>query len=30
LAADEPATVEEALEHECWKKAMEEEMNSIH
>jgi hypothetical protein len=30
LAADEPVSVEEALEEECWKKAMQEEMNSIH
>jgi hypothetical protein len=29
LAADEPRSVEEALEEECWKKAMEAEMQSI-
>jgi hypothetical protein len=29
LAADEPATVEEALGEECWKAAMEAEMQSI-
>jgi hypothetical protein len=29
LAADEPVSVEEALEHDCWKKAMQEELDSI-
>jgi hypothetical protein len=30
LAADEPVSVEEALEQPCWKRAMQDEMNSIH
>jgi len=30
LAADEPVSVEEALEQECWRRAMQEEMDSIH
>jgi hypothetical protein len=29
LAADEPASVEHALEQDCWRRAMEEEMSSI-
>jgi hypothetical protein len=29
LAADEPSSVEQALEQGCWRKAMEEELNSI-
>lgn len=29
LAADEPANVEEALEEECWRRAMEAELESI-
>ena len=29
LAADEPPSVEEALEEECWRKAMEAELQSI-
>jgi hypothetical protein len=30
LAADEPTNVEQALEEDCWKRAMQEEMDSIH
>ena len=29
LAADEPVSVEEALEDKCWRKAMEAELESI-
>jgi hypothetical protein len=30
LAADEPMNIEQAIEEACWRKAMEEEMESIH
>jgi hypothetical protein len=30
LAADEPMNIEQALEEACWRKAMEEEIKSIH
>lgn len=30
LAADEPTNVEQALEQDCWRRAMQEEMDSIH
>jgi hypothetical protein len=30
LAAEEPASVEEALKEQCWRDAMVAEMNSIH
>jgi hypothetical protein len=29
LAADEPVSVEEALKHDCWKKAMKDELDAI-
>lgn len=30
LAVEEPNSVRQALEQTCWRKAMEEEMDSIH
>jgi hypothetical protein len=30
LADDEPMNIEQAVEEACWRKAMEEEMESIH
>jgi hypothetical protein len=30
LAADEPSSVDEALEEKCWREAMQAEIQSIH